>query len=148
MLAGGQGRRGLRVMQVIRRGDMDHIDPRVGQHGLEALVGRRQAECGGAFRSPGMAGPNHAMHLNAKPAQGFDMDRTDEARPYDRGADFRDRSWRRPFSHRDFVREALTFAGLVDNLAKLGGASLRFGRVGKAHEACGGTRSLEVREFS
>ena len=31
---------GLREVQVIRRGDMDHVDPRISQHGLEGLVCR------------------------------------------------------------------------------------------------------------
>jgi hypothetical protein len=35
------------------------------------------------------------MHLNAQPAKSLDVHNADEARPYDRGADPGDRSWRR-----------------------------------------------------
>jgi hypothetical protein len=73
---------------VIRRGDVDHVDTRIRQHGLDALVGRRQTKCGGARRGPRMAGPNHSMHLNAKPAQGFDVHRADKAGPDDCRADW------------------------------------------------------------
>jgi hypothetical protein len=88
VLSGGQRRRCLRVVKVIRRGDVDHVDPRVGQHGLEGLVGRRQAERGSAFRGPGMAGSNDPVHLHAEPAQRLDVHRADEAGPDDGSADF------------------------------------------------------------
>ena len=69
---------------------MDDVDARVGQHRLEALVGRRQVQRGSAFRSPGMAGTDHAVHLHAQPAQGLHVHHADEAGPNDGGTDFAD----------------------------------------------------------
>ena len=92
MLAGGQRRRGLRVMQTIGRGDMDHVDPRVGQHGLEARIRGRQAEGSRAFRGPRMARTDDTVHLHAEPPQRLDVHRPDKAGPDDRSPDVADRS--------------------------------------------------------
>ena len=108
MLAGGQRGCGLRVVQVIRRGDVDDIDPLVVQHGLEAVVGGRQAKRASAFRGPGMAGSNDTMHLNAQATQGFHVHHADEARTHHGRADSSDRPRRDLLSHSAFIRNALT----------------------------------------
>jgi hypothetical protein len=93
MLPGGQCRRGLLVVEVIRRGDVDHIDSRVGQHGLQALVCGRQAKRDSALDGSGAAGSNHAVNLHAHAAQRFDVNHADETGADDSGADFSDGSW-------------------------------------------------------
>jgi hypothetical protein len=92
MLAGSQRRCGLRVVQVIRRGDVDHIDPGIGQHRLEALVRWRQLQRGGALCGPRVAGSNHPVHLHAQPAQSLDMHGSDEPRADNGRANFGDRT--------------------------------------------------------
>src|ERR1700687_2309391 len=120
MPARRQRRLGFRVVQVIRRGDMDDVDPRVSEHGLEALVGRWQAERSGAFRGPGVAGPNDSMHLHAQPAQGFDMHEAYEARADDGRADFGDRpAWLHSADSTRFDHNRLTGLSVFKSMKRM-----------------------------
>src|ERR1700681_66294 len=99
MLAGAERRGGLRVMKVIRRRDVNDLHPRVRQHRLEALIGGRQAQRAGAVRRPSVTRSDDPKHLHAKPAQGLDVNRANEAGPDDGSSDFADR----PHSHGFFA---------------------------------------------
>jgi hypothetical protein len=68
----------VRVMKVVRRGDMNDVDPLVGKHRLHRLVRGGQAGGAGTLIAPGAARADDAMDLDAKPAQGVHMDGADE----------------------------------------------------------------------
>ena len=80
VLARGEDGLGLRQMQIIGRGDMDGVDRRVVEQGLERRVGARDAERLGPGRAAFRGAAEHAADLDADAAQGFDVDRADEAR--------------------------------------------------------------------
>src|SRR5438094_10559623 len=99
MLAGGQRGGGMREVQVIWRGDMDHIDARIAQHRLEGLVSGREVQPGSSLGGSRMTGSNDSVNLHAQAAQGLDVHHADEAGPDDGGADVAER----PSTHRSFV---------------------------------------------
>ena len=88
--AGGEDRLRLGDVEIVRRGDVDDLDRRVLQEGLERRVGARHAQGVGAGRAALGRAAEHAAHLDADAAQLLDVDGPDEARADDRGADVGD----------------------------------------------------------
>ena len=87
MFAGQQGSLGMRIMQMIGRGKMHHVNIRVSQHFIERAIAARDAK----FRSflLGLlrcfsASPSTVMPLRRR---AFDMRRTNETRPCHANAD-------------------------------------------------------------
>ena len=66
---------------------MDDVDRRVGEELVEVGIRARDVERLGPRRTAIRAAAEHAAHGHADPAQGFHVDRADEARADDRGAD-------------------------------------------------------------
>jgi hypothetical protein len=80
VLAGGERGLHLRVVEVIRRRDVDDVHARVRQQRLVALVRGRQAglRAGALGRRA-----DHAGDVDPEPAQGLDVDDADEPRADD-----------------------------------------------------------------
>ena len=91
MLAGREDRAALADVQVVGRGDVDDVDGGVGQQGVQDGVGLRDAERLGPRRATLRGAAQHAANVDADPAQGLHVDRADESRPDDGGADVGDR---------------------------------------------------------
>ena len=80
----------LRHVEMVRRRDVNHLDRRVVEHGLERGIGAVDAQRPGAFLAPFRRAAQDPAHLHADPPQLFDVDRPDEARPDDGRADVGD----------------------------------------------------------
>lgn len=85
--AGGQDLRRLDDVEIVRRGDVDDIDGRIGQQVIERRIRARHTErlCPGSatFR----CAAEHAPNRDADPSEGLDMDRPDKSGPDDGRAD-------------------------------------------------------------
>src|SRR5438270_10787427 len=91
MLPGRERRLGLLTVQVIWSRDVDDLDPRVGEHRLEALVGRK-SQVARTFHRALAARAHDSVHLHAQPAQGLHVHHSDETGAGHGGADVGDRS--------------------------------------------------------
>ena len=80
----------LRHVEMVGRRDVDHLDRRVVEHGLERGVGAVDAERPGAFLAAFRRAAEDAAHLHADPPQLLDVDGPDEARTDDGRADVGD----------------------------------------------------------
>ena len=78
--AGGEDGLRLRQVEVVGRGDVDRVDRRVVEERLERGVRARDAERLGPGRATFRGAAEHAADPDADAAQGFDVDRADEAR--------------------------------------------------------------------
>ncbi len=86
MLAGRE--RGLRmsVVKVVRRRDVDYVNPVVREHRLHRFVGGWQARRARSFGCARAAGTDDAVDLDAETAQRVHVDQADESRADDSGA--------------------------------------------------------------
>ena len=80
----------LRHVEVVGRGDVDDLDRRVVEQGLERGVGAVDAERPGALLAAFRRAAEDAADLHADPAQLLDVDGADEARADDGRADVGD----------------------------------------------------------
>jgi len=80
-----RGRR-MRVMKVIRRGDVDHVNPIVGEHRLHRLGTPAAGPRPRSFAARAPLEPNDSVDLDAEPAERIDVDQADESGTDDRGA--------------------------------------------------------------
>ena len=80
----------LRHVEMVGRRDVDHLDRRVVENGLERGIGAVDAQRPGAFLAPFRRAAQDSAHLHADPPQLFDVDSPDEARPDDGRADVGD----------------------------------------------------------
>src|SRR6185295_13424094 len=82
-----EDRQDLPVMQLVRRGDVDRLDRRVGEQVIERRVAARDVEGGRALRAALRARSEHARDPHADAPQRLGVDGPDEAAPDDGGAD-------------------------------------------------------------
>jgi hypothetical protein len=68
---------------------VDDLNPTIGKHGFETVIGRREIELAGPVLATLVAGTHHTVHLHAKASERFDMDGADKPGSDHRGADFR-----------------------------------------------------------
>jgi hypothetical protein len=85
--AGGQDGLDLRVVEVVRRRDVDDLDPAVVENLIEAGVRRGHAQLVRACRRAVLARAKHTVNLDADPAQPFDVDGADEPAADDGSSD-------------------------------------------------------------
>jgi hypothetical protein len=78
MTTGGEARRRLRDMEVIRAGYMDDVHRGIREECVETLVRLRDAEREGAFRASLGRAAQDTSNLDADPTQRLNMDRPDE----------------------------------------------------------------------
>ena len=77
----------LRVVEVVRRGDVNDLDAIVVEQLLEAAVAPIDAELTRALGGSLRAGGDDAVHPHAEATEGLDVDGTDEPAADDGGAD-------------------------------------------------------------
>ena len=77
----------LRVVEVVRRGDVDDLDAIVVEQLIEAAVAPVDAELARALGGSLRAGGDDAVHAHAEPTQGLDMHGPDEPAADDGGPD-------------------------------------------------------------
>ena len=68
VLASAEDRRRLRHVEVVRRGDVDDVDGRVGENLVERAVGVADAQCLGAGRAALRGAAEDAADVDADPA--------------------------------------------------------------------------------
>ena len=86
----GQDGLGLGNVEVVRRGDMDDVHPRVDQQFVERAIGPGDSERRGAVGASFRGAAEDAANRHADPAQRLNVDGTDEPRPDHGGADARE----------------------------------------------------------
>ncbi len=99
VLAGREDVAALADVQVVRGGDVDDVDGVVRQQVLKGVVGAWDAERVDPRLATFRRAAEHAADLHADPPQCLHVDRADEPRPDDGGADVGDRSHRCCLTH-------------------------------------------------
>ena len=87
VLAGGEDRRRLRDVEVVRRGDVDDVDGRVGEDLVEGGVGVADAQGVGPGGAALRGAAEDAADVDADPAELLDVDGPDESGADDGGTD-------------------------------------------------------------
>ena len=87
VLAGGEDRRRLRDVEVVRRGDVDDVDGRVREDLVEGRVGVADAQGVGPGRAALRGAAEDAADVDADAAELLDVDRPDEPGADDGGTD-------------------------------------------------------------
>jgi hypothetical protein len=87
VLAGGEDRRCLGDVEVVRRGDVNDVDRRVGEDVVQGPVGVTDTQRVGPRRAALRRAAEDAAHVNTDPAELLDVDGPDEAGPDDGGTD-------------------------------------------------------------
>ena len=85
-----EDRAGLADVEVVGRGDVDHVDAVVGKEVVQAHVGAGDAQGVGADRTTLRGTSEDAADLHTDAPQRLDVDGPDEARADDRGSDISD----------------------------------------------------------
>ena len=85
--AGGEDLADLRMVEVVRRGDVNDLDPAVIEEVGEGRIGLRHADALGAAAAALWGRSEQSVHLHAQASQGLDVDGADEAAADDGGPD-------------------------------------------------------------
>ena len=90
VLAGREDLSALAHVQVVGRGDVDHVDRVVRQQLLKGVIGARNAERVDSRLATFRCAAEHPANLDADAPQCLHVDRADEPSPDDRGGDLGD----------------------------------------------------------